>query len=267
MADVTIKYKGQSITTMGASGSRTLGTQGKYCEGDIAVEYAKPAGPSGTKQISITANGTTTEDVAAYANAEITVNVQGGVGGNSLADLCNGDITRLDDDNVTAFLISLRSTTWNLQTIFLKNLEVMSMGYCFANTQVKTIVLPAVEYGTSMSYFFSGATSLTKIDLGASYSTESVGVRNGTFSGASALNTLILRKSGTIVPLQNINAFANTPFASGKAGGTLYVPSSLISSYQSATNWSTILGYATNSIAAIEGSQYENYYADGTPIT
>lgn len=36
--------------------------------------------PTGTKSISITENGTTTEDVAAYANAEITVNVQGGGG-------------------------------------------------------------------------------------------------------------------------------------------------------------------------------------------
>lgn len=33
--------------------------------------------PTGTKQISITANGTTTEDVTNYANAEITVNVPG----------------------------------------------------------------------------------------------------------------------------------------------------------------------------------------------
>lgn len=36
--------------------------------------------PTGTKQITITVNGTTTEDVAAYANAEITVDVQGGGG-------------------------------------------------------------------------------------------------------------------------------------------------------------------------------------------
>ena len=39
--------------------------------------------PTGTKQISITANGTTTEDVTNYANAEITVNVSGG-GGDTL---------------------------------------------------------------------------------------------------------------------------------------------------------------------------------------
>lgn len=41
-----------------------------------AIE-AIPTGstPTGTKQISITENGTTTEDVSAYANAEIEVNV------------------------------------------------------------------------------------------------------------------------------------------------------------------------------------------------
>lgn len=57
-----------------------------------------------------------------------------------------------------------------------------------------------------------------------------------------------------------------TPFASGGTGGTLYVPNALKSSYQSASNWSTILGYATNSIQAIEGSYYETHYADGTVI-
>ena len=39
--------------------------------------------PSGTKQISITSNGTTTEDVTNYASAEITVAVSGGGGGNA----------------------------------------------------------------------------------------------------------------------------------------------------------------------------------------
>lgn len=198
-----------------------------------------------------------------------------GGGGNSLADLCNGNITRLDDDNITSFLIQLRNTSWNLQTIFLKNLEAMTLGYCFANTKVETVVLPSLKYGTSASYFFSGATSLTKIDLGPSYSTESQGIRGGTFNGASALNTLILRKSSAIVPLQNINAFGNTPFASGKAGGTIYIPKALYDhlgdggslDYKAATNWSTVNGYGTITWAKIEGSQYENYYADGTPIT
>ena len=44
MADLTIKFKGQPIVEMTESGTKTLKTAGKYCEDDISVEYAKPAG-------------------------------------------------------------------------------------------------------------------------------------------------------------------------------------------------------------------------------
>lgn len=44
MADLTVRYKGQPIVEMTESGTKTLKTGGKYCEGDISVEYAKPAG-------------------------------------------------------------------------------------------------------------------------------------------------------------------------------------------------------------------------------
>lgn len=68
--------------------------------GFVSAVQAIPTGgtPTGTKQISITQNGTTTEDVTNYANAEITVNVSGGgeagindfSGGNILAIIGNG---------------------------------------------------------------------------------------------------------------------------------------------------------------------------------
>ncbi len=47
MADLTIKFKGQPIAEMTESGTKTLKTAGKYCEGDITVEYSKPAGGGG----------------------------------------------------------------------------------------------------------------------------------------------------------------------------------------------------------------------------
>ena len=47
MADLTIKYKGQPIVELSESGTKTLKTAGKYCEDDITVEYAKPAGGGG----------------------------------------------------------------------------------------------------------------------------------------------------------------------------------------------------------------------------
>lgn len=51
MSDVTITYKGSPIATMDASGTKTLTTQGKYCEANIGVEYVKPSG--GTPAIAI----------------------------------------------------------------------------------------------------------------------------------------------------------------------------------------------------------------------
>ena len=88
---------------------------------------------------------------------------------------------------------------------------------------------------------------------------------DNTFDNSPLLTVIVLRPS-TVVTLHNTSAFNGTPFASGGSGGTLYVPNALKSSYQSANNWSTILGYANNSIQAIEGSIYETHYADGTVI-
>ena len=51
MADLTIKYKGQPIVELSESGTKTLKTAGKYCEGDITVEYSKPAGGDHTYQV------------------------------------------------------------------------------------------------------------------------------------------------------------------------------------------------------------------------
>jgi hypothetical protein len=82
-------------------------------------------------------------------------------------------------------------------------------------------------------------------------------IRANAFHSCSALKTIVLRSS-TVVTLENVNAFnVSTPFASGGSGGTIYVPSSLISSYQTGTNWSTLYGYGATTFAAIEGSEYD----------
>lgn len=145
-----------------------------------------------------------------------------------------------------------------LEALKLEKLTDSGAELCNGCTNLVTVVLPSAK--TLYRSAFYGCTKLKAVDfLGGSQ------IHNTVFQNDSVFNTLIIR-GGTVCPLSNINSFNNTPFASGGTGGTLYVPSALVSSYQAATNWSTILGYANNSIAAIEGSQYENYYADGTPI-
>lgn len=83
-------------------------------------------------------------------------------------------------------------------------------------------------------------------------------IGNNAFFNARKLSTLVLRHTNAVVTLDGVNAFFNTPFRGyNSLSGTVYVPNALISSYQSASNWSSLYsgGYCT--FAAIEGSQYE----------
>lgn len=76
------------------------------------------------------------------------------------------------------------------------------------------------------------------------------------FSYCSNLKEIVL-SANTVASLGNVSAFEGSPFASGGTGGTVYVPSALIESYQTATNWSTLYAAGTCNFVAIEGSEYE----------
>ena len=55
MAGVTIHYKNNTIATMQSEGTKVLKTGGKYCDGDITVDYV-PGGsaPSNCKTFTVT---------------------------------------------------------------------------------------------------------------------------------------------------------------------------------------------------------------------
>ena len=220
--------------------------------------------------------------------------ISGGGGGNLKDELLglvpSGEVTYVPDENIPMNgIVGKRGIT--KLTLDFKN------GYGFAtsnangyNIELNQIpIITIIGYGNGVtlpSYVFNannasfiivargviklgtqnvfrGNSGLTLLDL--TY-TSGNGIGANTFYSDSTFKTLILRSS-TVVPLSNTNAFSNaTAFRSGGKGGTLYVPSALISSYESATNWSTILGYTNNQILPIEGSIYETQYADGTPI-
>ena len=315
------------------------GTSNTYKVSQMASAIqAIPTGitPTGTKQISITQNGTTTEDVTNYASAEITVNVSGGGGisvdgiatgvepsgsititassivgqafinntgitgvtGNNLTIIAGGafqsctnmtsasfpNVTQIGDDGfngctklvsidvrkLVEFVTKRGFSGCSKLTTFVGGLTKLTTisEYCFYKTRVPVFVFPAITSGIG-SNCFGVNTALTTCDFGVGL--NSVGA--SAFSGASSFTTLIIRKA-SVASLSDISAFKNTPFRSGKAGGTLYVPNDLISSYQSASNWSTILGYTNNQIKSIESTHTDPnapidltlYYADGTLI-
>lgn len=216
----------------------------------------------------------------------LTVNVSGGGGDNTKwLNLVGRTGTSFEDDAVETLGARAFGGWSSLTTLSLPNLISLVGSYAFGDsTNLSSFYFPKLTTISNTNNFNTAGSTTSAIVLPSLATIPNNNVFNsyrgvaidigGTlsrfnqyvFQSSTNFNTLILRKSD-VVELGNINNFQNTPFASGKAGGTLYVPQSLISSYQSATNWSTILGYSTNSIAAIEGSQYENYYADGTQIS
>ena len=109
------------------------------------------------------------------------------------------------------------------------------------------------------SYAFGSSTAtnacqnLETIDIGKS---SSIGAN--AFANCYKLQTLVLRKTGSICTLANVSAFLNTPMRGyNSLTGTVYVPNALISTYQAASNWSTLYDGGALTFAAIEGSQYE----------
>lgn len=53
MSEIAINYKGNSIATMDASGTKTLLTSGKYCEDDIEIIYTRPSGGGGGVPLTV----------------------------------------------------------------------------------------------------------------------------------------------------------------------------------------------------------------------
>lgn len=177
------------------------------------------------------------------------------------AAACSG-LTGVTAPNLTAIQPTYTfsyTTSWTGAAFFPK---ATISGNAFRGSRISVAVFNSIA--SVNQSVFSDNTNLQAIDkLGSSAIN---GVSN--FSNCPQLGIVVLR-STTVVALGNINNFTGTKFANLHAGGTLYVPSALIESYRSATNWSTILGYgsgAQNQILPIEGSIYETQYADGTPI-
>lgn len=124
-------------------------------------------------------------------------------------------------------------------------------------SSLPSITLP--QYiGKVRQRVFGNCGSLTIADLGRCYQLNSQA-----FSGSSALRTLILR-NGAVVTLDKWDSNILGGIYANASESTVYVPSALISTYQTTGNWASAYS-AGVTFTAIEGSQYENYFLDGTP--
>lgn len=142
------------------------------------------------------------------------------------------------DESAEAALISDVGT--NFPAAYKNTVATKIRNACFNSyTKLVSVEFPAV---TSVGVqAFQNCTSLKKADFSVL-----TNISIWAFNVCSALEALIIR-TNSVCTLAGTNAFANN---SGILAGTgyVYVPSALVDSYKSATNWST---YA-DQIRAIE---------------
>lgn len=197
--------------------------------------------------IRATTGGTEPLTLDGMATAIAGIEGGGGGGAENVAALLMNTLTTLDNSIVT----SLRSRACQGSTkLITVNLPlVTSLGsYAFYQcSDLETAKLPKL---TSVStQVFYGCTKLKHADCG-----QLGNIPAQTFNACSELTELILRKTGSICTLSNVNGVNNSPI--GKGTGYVYVPASLVDTYKkTATNWTSF----ANQFRALE-----DYTVDGT---
>lgn len=210
--------------------------------------------PEGTKVMTITANGTVTEDVSTYKNVEVTVAVPAsGVTEDKTAAFLDGTITEYSNSELTeirekAFYGCIKMTSVDLP-------NVVKLGADAFNTckWLETVNIPKL---TAIPYqcFYYGFSLPDKLVFPVcksvagyviSYAeTKSLDILGGgqidsfAFYRASYFNTLILRNAETITTLQS----APSSVWQDYTAVTVYVPDALLEDYKTATNWAKMAG-------------------------
>lgn len=114
------------------------------------------------------------------------------------------------------------------------------------NQCVRLVNINIPEVTAVQSNAFYGCNDLVAIDF-----PKLTSISTQAFSSAHSLATITIHTS-SMATLDNIDAFNGTNFAAGGAGGTVYVPSELVSTYEADATWAALLALnANNSIQAI----------------
>lgn len=153
-------------------------------------------------------------------------------------DLVERTITSVEDSDITTVGSSAFWYATALESVNFPNAQLINnhaFRECHSLTDVNLPNATTVNFAT-----FQNCAALTRLDFPAlTY------IADDAFNLCGKLETVILR-SKTVCKLGSTKSFQSTPIANGT--GYIYVPSSLVDSYKTATNWTV---YA-DQIRAIE---------------
>lgn len=292
----TVTYKGNTIATV-ENGTKTLLTAGKYCEADIVLTDASVVEDTLLEalrnQITSVSDDTLTSirsmglaymtalTSASFPNLE-TINQyafyddyniiwngwpfpKAKTIGNYAFRYCYGltgdivlpsTVTSIGQysfancDGITTFTANGAISTFGTYTFNGASGHVMSLRECY---------LPNLGTGIALNLNWGSATAanacqnLEICDIGKAKS-----IAANTFANCYKLQTLIMRRTGSVTTCANVSAFLNTPLRGRNSlTADIYVPEALIDSYKAASVWSTINGYGYVTWKKLEGSIYE----------
>ena len=149
MSDVTVSYKGVDIATMDASGTKTLQTQGKYCEGNISIAYVKPSGGGSVAQKDVNFYDYDGSIVTSY----------------SAADFAN--LAQLPTNPAHTGLIS-QGWNWTLADAktYVAAYGKLDVGQMYVTDDGKTRIYIRLEQGRLAPYFGLAVNGTATIDWG-----------------------------------------------------------------------------------------------------
>jgi len=245
MADVTLSYKGSDILELSDSGSAILKTGGKYCEDDIEVEYVKPSGGGDPYEMLLAVNNNTATNIS-FGDSANKIKAFMFAACTNLVSCNLENVTEIGEQS-----FNRSGLTGNI--VITKDCRVGTSAF-HSCTNISTLTFKGGLLRLQ-STCFQNCSNLSILDM--KFTGQLTGYMNA-FTSTPNLHTLILRQN-FVYPINS--GFPSTCGLS--SSGHIYVPSSLVDSYKSATNWST----QADKITAIEGSQYETHYADGTVIS
>lgn len=247
---------------------------------DIAIAKKMGGGgdePTGTKEISITQNGVTTEDVKSYASAKITTSVPVGVfpsgtkqiSSNGSYDVSNFASAAVNISPIIQSLSISENGTYSVPSgvdgYNPVTVNVSGGGGGGGDHDAEAGIIQRTISGSYYNsvativgnYAFTSCTSLTearfpiasRVSASAFFSCtqlKKVVLDEANFVGSYAFNNCkalmsVVLLSSAVASLPYTTAFDYTPMSKSTytgSFGSIYVPASLVDAYKSASNWS-----------------------------
>ena len=262
----TVTYKGQTLATV-ENQTKTLQTAGTWVEDDFTLTDVTQGG--GGSSLDDFMSGV---DIA--INSNITYLKPEGITSDNITEIVLPECVEFGHNAISPAVSALNGG----QTAFTKltKISLPKVAKCQGriingvngNTDL-ALVLPSLSQWATPSNArqFDNCSRITKFDLG-NPSITSFNWGSGTaFYRCYNVTDIILRWGG-VPTIANTKTFYKDNTNNLPLGTTtfVYVPSSLLSAYQTATNWATIYASYPDMFKTIEGSIYETQYADGTVI-